>query len=405
MNDIITVMKFTMRDMIKRKSFIISTIIILVMIVIGFNVPNIIKVFSDKDSLTKMLISDRDNVFEGYLNTLNGKDLGYEITIEDNNEDVIKEKILNDEIDEGVIITRNDGVINLTYVVDNMLYSEGLSDVFVEYLTSLYQNIQINKLDLTEDEKTILNPVFTFDITQAEVEAKGNVFVMMLMSIVLFYAIYFGSIQVSSSITTEKTSKIIETLVTSTSPRNIIIGKTIGIGLIGLLQLILIILTSLISAHFFVDQELLSSVLDITSITISLGLITLLYFALGYSTYSLLYALTGSTVSKPEDIQSANTPVSLITLIGFYLSYFTMMNPVSKLNLFASLFPFSAPFCMPFRIMMGLTTPLEVLLSVIILLITIIIIAKLTIKIYSNAILNYGTKMSFNDIIKMYKLK
>ena len=405
MNDILTVMKFTMKDMLKRKSFIISTIIILVMIVVGFNVPNIIKAFSDDDNAKRMLISDIDNVFEGYLNTLNGEELGYEITIASETEESIKEKILNDEIDEGIIITRTDEAINLTYVIDNIIYSDGISDVFVEYLTSLYKNIQINKLDLTMEEKASLNPVFTFDMTQAEEEANGNIFVMMLMSIVLFYAIYYGALQVSSSITTEKTSKIIETLVTSTSPRNIVIGKTIGIGLIGLLQLILIIITALISANLFMDREIITAVLDVTSITFGLGLITLLYFTLGYLTYSLLYALTGSTVSKPEDIQSANTPVSIITLIGFYLSYFTMMNPVSKLNLFASLFPFSSSFCMPFRIMMGLTTPIEVLVSVVILVVTIIIIAKLTIKIYSNAILNYGAKMSFSDIIKMYKQK
>ena len=405
MNDILTVMKFTMKDMLKRKSFIISTIIILVMIVVGFNVPNIIKVFSDDDAQTRMFISDKDNVFEGNLDTLNSMNLGYEITIENATEENIKEKILNDEIDEGIIIERKDGAINLTYIVDNLLYSGGLSDVFIEYLTSLYQNIQINKLDLTQEEKASLTPVFTYELAQAEEEANGNVFVMMLMSIVLFYAIYFGALQISSSITTEKTSKIIETLVTSTSPRNIVIGKTIGIGIIGLFQLTLIIITALISANLFIDKEIISAVLDVTSITFGLGLITLLYFALGYLTYSLLYALTGSTVSKPEDIQSANTPVAIITLIGFYLSYFTMMNPVSDLNLFASLFPFSSPFCMPFRVMMGISSPLEVLLSVIILIITIFIIAKLTIKIYSNAILNYGTKMSFSDIIKMYKQK
>ena len=122
-----------------------------------------------------------------------------------------------------------------------------------------------------------------------------------------------------------------------------------------------------------------------------------------YKRQALLYALTGSTVSKPEDIQSANGPVAILSVIGFYLSYFTMMNPASELNVFASMFPISSPFCMPFRIMMGLAKPTDVIISIVILLITGIIIAKIAIKIYSNAILNYGTKMSFNDIVKMYK--
>lgn len=110
-------------------------------------------------------------------------------------------------------------------------------------------------------------------------------------------------------------------------------------------------------------------------------------------------------MSKPEDIQSANGPVAIFAVIGFYLSYFTMMNPTSKMNVFASLFPISSPFCMPFRIMMGIAKPIDVLISIAILIITILITAKIAIKIYSNAILNYGTKMSFKDIVKMYKDK
>ena len=92
---------------------------------------------------------------------------------------------------------------------------------------------------------------------------------------------------------------------------------------------------------------------------------------LGYAVYALLYALTGSTVSKPEDIQSANQPVAIIVVVGFYLAYFTMMNPTSELNLFASLVPISSPFCMPFRVMMGISDLTDVAISVAILLITI----------------------------------
>lgn len=82
-----------------------------------------------------------------------------------------------------------------------------------------------------------------------------------------------------------------------------------------------------------------------------------------------------------------------------------MMNPTSDLNTFAALFPISSPFCMPFRIMMGIASGVEVAISIAILLVTILVIAKVAIKIYSNAILNYGTKMSFKDMIKIYRDK
>lgn len=283
---------------------------------------------------------------------------------------------------------------------------DGMPEDLISAINTLYSNLQISKLGLTEEQLKSITPNFEFSLEQTEEEkANGNIFAMMLLSIVLFYAIYFCAYQVSSSITTEKTSKIIETLVTSTAPRTIVLGKTIGIGVVGLLQMILLVGTALISAKVFLEPGILENIIDISTITPYLGMVTILYFILGYLTYALLYALTGSTVSKPEDIQSASGPVAMLAVIGFYLSYFTMMNPTSQLNVFASIFPISSPFCMPFRVMMGLANTTDVLISIVVLIITILVIAKVTIKIYSNAILNYGTKMGIKDIIKVYNDK
>ena len=406
MKDILTVMKFTIKDMVRRKSFIISTLIILVLIVISFNVPNIIKSIKGESTGDKLLIVDNDNIFEGNLELLKQADLGYEVEIQNATFDEIKEKIETEEISEAIMIEKQENNVKIRYIVESTTMMEEVPETLVNTINSLYTNMQINKLGLTEEELESITPNFEFSLEQTEDEkASGNIFVMMLMSIVLFYAIYFCAYQVSSSITTEKTSKIMETLVTSTSPRTIVLGKTIGIGIVGLLQLVLIVGTALISANAFLEQELLDDVLDMSNITVYLGIITIIYFILGYFTYALLYALTGSTVSKPEDINSANQPVAFLAVIGFYLSYFTMMNPTSDLNVFASLFPISSPFCMPFRIMMGLSNGTDVAISIGILIVTILIIAKVAIKIYSNAILNYGTKMSLKDIIKIYKDK
>ena len=408
MRDIFTVVKFTMKDMVKRKSFIISTLIILTFIVVGFNVPNLIKSFNGDNSGNKLLIIDSKNVFEGTLENLKHMDLGYEfeITNEDLKFEDVKKKIENEEIKEAIIINQENEKIKVLYIVENKTTMSEVPEGCMNALTSLYSNLRISKLGLTEQQLQSITPNFEFDIEQTEEKsASGNILVMMLMSIVLFYAIYFCAYQVSSSITTEKTSKIIETLVTSTSPKTIVLGKTIGIGLVGLAQMILIVATALISAKTFLEPGVLDSVLDMSNVTPYLGIMTAIYFILGYLAYALLYALTGSTVSKPEDIQSANSPVAILAVIGFYLSYFTMMNPTSKLNLFASLFPISSPFCMPFRIMMGLANSTDVIISIAILVVTIIIIANVAIKIYSNAILNYGTKMSIKDIIKIYKEK
>ena len=406
MKDIITVMKFTIKDMVKRKSFLISTAIILVLIVLGFNVPNIINSFSNEEGAEKILIVDAGNIFEGNLENLPKEDKDYEIAKDNPTFEQIKEKMENGEISSALVIEKEQNAIKIRYIVENTTMMGGVPENLVNAINTLYSNMQISKLGLTQEQLQSITPNFEFSLEQTEEEkANGNIFAMMLMSIVLFYAIYFCAYQVSSSITTEKTSKIMETLVTSTSPTTIVLGKTIGIGIVGLLQMVVIVSTALISAKAFLAPELLEAVLDMSSVTPYLGIITIIYFILGYFTYALLYALTGSTVSKPEDIQSANSPVAILAVIGFYLSYFTMMNPTSKLNLFASLFPMSSPFCMPFRVMMGLASGTDVLISVAILMVTILIIARIAIKIYSNAILNYGTKMSLKDIMKMYREK
>lgn len=405
MKDLFTVTKFTMKDMLQRKSFIITTIIFLIMIVIGFNIPNFMKMLNKDSDINKIEIIDSGNVFEGTLESLKKLDTGYEIQILNEDYEKIKEKIENEEIDSAIIVEKQDENIKIRYIVKSATMMSGVPENIISTLNTLYTNIQINKLGLTEEQLKSITPNFEFALEQTDEEASGNVYAMMLLSLVLFYAIYFCAYQVSSSITTEKTSKIIETLVTSTSPKTIVLGKTLGIGIVGLLQMILLVGTALISAKIFLEPGILDSIIDVSKITPYLGIITIIYFIFGYFEYALLYALTGSTVSKPEDIQSANGPVAILAVIGFYLSYFTMMNPASELNVFASILPISSPFCMPFRVMMGFAKPTDVIISIVILLITSIIIAKIAIKIYSNAILNYGTKMSFNDIVKMYKDK
>ena len=412
MRDLRTVIAFTIKDMVKRKSFIVSTLIILILIVVGFNIPNIISAFTgDGENLgeEKILIVDSTNLFEGTLQSLNQMDLGYTFQIANNDIsfDDIKTRIEDKDINKAIIVEqKDDGTYKLRYIVENMTQVASAPEDLINAINTVYTNLQISKLGLTQEQIASLTPNFEFTIEQTEEqEVSGNIGVIMLLSIVLFYAIYFCAYQVSSSITTEKTSKIMETLVTSTSPKTIVLGKTIGIGIVGLIQICVIVATALISAKVFLEPELLDAVLDMSKFTPYLAIITIVYFILGYFAYALLYALTGSTVSKPEDIQSANTPVAILAVICFYLSYFTMMNPTSELNQFAAIFPISSPFCMPFRIMMGIASTSEIVLSIIVLIITGLIIAKVAIKIYSNAILNYGTKMNFKDIVKVYRDK
>ena len=410
MKDLWLVASYTFKDLVKRKSFIISNIIILIIMVIGFNVPNLINgIQGDDESFgkTRLTIVDQDNVYEGSLKQLETLETGYEITVSKNtNIDEVKEKINNEEIDEAIVITKGENTIHINYLVKSLSMVTDVPQDLITILQDTYKNMQSSKLNITPEQLMVINAPFDMELNQTEEnEVGGNILAIMLLSIVLFYAIYFYAYQVSTAITTEKTSKIIETLVTSTSPRTIVLGKTLGIGLAGLMQTVILVIVAIICANVFLTEEMVSMVLDMSNITPMLAIITIVYYILGYSLFALLYALTGSTVAKPEDIQSANGPVAILAVIGFYLSYFTMMNPASELNGIAAIVPISSPFCMPFRVMMGVATTSEILISLAVLLVTILIVANVSIKIYSSAILNYGSKINFKDMVKMYKNK
>ena len=407
MKSLFEVISFTIKDMVKRKSFIISNIIILLIIVVGFNVPKFLG--ADTKNAEEVTVLDNTNIFEGKLDELNNsfKELGYDVVIDKTSKiDEIKNKVQNEEITSAIILTENENGLNFEYVVNGMGLTTSIPTDVINAIQLTYQNMQLSKLGIPEDKLPMLNTGNNIQVVSlSSDESSGNIFIMMILSIVLFYAIYFYAYQVSTAITVEKTSRIIETLVTSTSPRIIVLGKTIGIGIVGIIQTLVLILVAVICAKTILPAEMLNSILEMTHLSPAIIAIIAIYYLLGYSLYALLYALTGSTVSKPEEVQSANGPVAILAVIGFYLSYFTMMNPTSSLNEIAALVPISSPFCMPFRAMMGLSSTNEIILSVVILVITILLVAHISIRIYSNAILNYGEKISFKKLVRMYKSK
>ncbi len=407
MRSLFTVISFTIKDMVKRKSFIISNIIILLIIVIGFNVPKFLS--GIKDENTKVTVLDYENIFEGRLDNLHEQflELGYDVQVDkESSKEEVQEKVKNKEISSVLILKEINNSIYFEYLVDGIGLNTTVPTDLINTIQYTYINMKLAKLGIPEENLPTISTETNITVTSLSTdESSSNIFVMMILSIVLFYAIYFYAYQVSSSITIEKTSRIIETLVTSTSPKIIVLGKTIGIGLIGIMQTLILILVAIFSAKAFLPTETAKAIFEMMKLSPQMIGLIAVYYLLGYSLYALLYALTGSTVSKPEEIQSANGPVAILAVIGFYLSYFTMMNPTSNLNEIAALVPISSPFCMPFRVMMGLSSTNEVILSIAILIVTIFIVSNISIKIYSSAILNYGERISLKKMFGMYKSK
>lgn len=407
MKEMLIVSKFTIKDMIKRKSFIVSNIIFLLIILVGTNIPRILEVFNSDDKNSRLLIVDNDNLLGESLSALSdNKDLGYEISFSSGEflKSDAQKALDNDEYDE-IISFKLDGkkIMFEDYQTDMNLSSTN-TEVVVNQITSIYYNKKLVDLGLTSKQLEDLDVGFELNNNYLSNSDSGNsTFAMMMFSIVLFYAVFFCASQVSSSVTTEKTSKIIESLTTSTSPKNIVLGKTLGVGVTGLIQLVVLLGFGIICAKMFLPSEILSGVINLSSINFAVWVIIILYFVLGYALFALIFALTGSLVQKPEDIQSANSPVSMLSVFAFYLAYFSMMNPKSSVSVFASLFPFSSPFSMPSRYMLGIANVWDVVISIGLLIVMCVIIGFVSVKVYSNAILNYGSKFSLKDIGKYLK--
>lgn len=198
-----------------------------------------------------------------------------------------------------------------------------------------------------------------------------------------------------------------ETLVTSTKQRNIIIGKTLAMGIVSLSQLVILILTAVVSYKLFIpaDMDFIANIIGNINLNVVSVLVCFVFFILGYTVYAFLNAVTGATISKVEDLQSAQTPIALIALFSFYLAYFTATMPDSGASKFASIFPFSAAFSMPGRILAGGATTWEIIISIAVLLITAVILAVISIKAYSNAVLHYGKRLNIIELFKISKEK
>lgn len=151
MRDLIVVANYTIKEMIKRKSFIISNIIILLIIVLGFNVPNILDSIKGDDTENTgnsiVLVVDEDNIFEGNLEELNQMELGtnFKIQNEKTTNEELKQKIDDGEIFASIILKKENGTININYVVDSIAMNQ-LPQYIVEALSKIYTNMQIGKL-------------------------------------------------------------------------------------------------------------------------------------------------------------------------------------------------------------------------------------------------------------------
>ena len=234
---------------------------------------------------------------------------------------------------------------------------------------------------------------------------KG-VFSGILISIVMFFSIYLFCYGVATSVASEKTSRVMETLVTSTKPSRIILGKTAAMGLLGACQLTLMLFTAIITYILFFPKnfEVFGQSINFSAFSPLVIIMIIIYFILGYLIYAMLNAVAGASVSKSEDVNTAIVPISMITMLSFYVAYIPSTIPNSTyITTLTSIIPLTSPFSMPSRLIMTNVPPIELITSILLLLGTIVLLSWVSIRIYSAAILHYGNRLKLKDIISMTK--
>jgi ABC-2 type transport system permease protein len=188
---------------------------------------------------------------------------------------------------------------------------------------------------------------------------------------------------VAAGVVEEKSSRVVEVLLATVRPSQLLRGKILGIGVLGLLQLLLIGVVGLIAAQTVGS-------LDFPSGAIATIGVVLVWFVFGFFFYAGLFAVAGSIVPRQEDLQSTMTPLTLLIVGSFLIGLNAIGNPSSTLATVASLLPPSAPLVMPSRIVLGETSLLGALLSVAITVAATVALVPLATRIYSAAVLRPG---------------
>ena len=322
-------------------------------------------------------------------------------------------------------------------------YSPGTDGNSVDAASSLvsnavtYRNILnlgVAPEDFLASQRTIITSKIQAGSDEWSVfESMINYFVPIVLSLVLFILIFAYGQTVAQSIATEKTSRVMELLLTSVRPLAVVIGKVLAMGLISLLQFILIGVVGgvsfAITAPFGIGGDLLKIIADpaaqvgenaeiAQAFTNSFGSISPLTFVLifvifilGFLFFSLIAALVGASVSRMEDLAQAMQPYALLGVVGCYLAYFPVIfnaesidtgaattNPV---QIFSYYFPVSSPFALPSALLLGTLSLPQVIIAVLILAVFVVIVAVIVARVYEMIILHNGSRLKMGDILKM----
>ncbi len=280
----------------------------------------------------------------------------------------------------------------LNNVVRYKLLNEAGIDIAT--LESIKPNIKIEYKELTDEGEKDTNTNAAYAISFAA-------------AILIYLCLFIYGSQVMRGIIEEKTSRIVEVVISSVKPFQLMLGKILGIGLVGLTQFLLWIILSSLATKITSNNVLPFNVLTALQ-TIPVGFILttfLIYFLGGYLLYSALFAAVGSAVDNETETQQFMFPITLPLLFTYIMAFsFIVNNPNSTLSFWLSMIPFTSPIAMMVRIPFGVPD-WQLYLSVALLVVGFIFTTWVAARIYRVGILMYGKKTSYRELVKWFMYK
>jgi ABC-2 type transport system permease protein len=398
---------------LKTKSFIITTLVTAIILIGLTNMTNIIDYFNKGNGEEKVAVIDETGelfpLFEARLKTVNE-----ELVIEKfNGSEIEAEDQVESEKFQGLLILDyNEAMLPIATYKSLSVADFAIPGDLQATLQQVKSQFAASQLQLTTEQLEKLSEPASFERialkdnakTQEELsEARGLVYVILF---VIYFAVIMYANMIAMEVATEKSSRVMEILISSVSPIKQMYGKILGIGLLSLTQMAILLITG----SFFVKRNLQTmqggffEFLGFQNIPASTIVYAVIFFILGYFLYATLAAFLGSLVSRIEDVQQMITPMTMLVVAGFMIAMFGLNQPDTTFITVTSYIPFFTPMLMFMRVGM-LTLPVwEPILGIIILVITIAILAIFGAKVYSGGVLMYGKSNSFKDIKRALQL-
>jgi len=398
---------------VKSKSFIITTAVTLLLIVGLTNLSNVMDYFNKGESGEEIAVIDESEaIFSPLKQQVEAVNEDIKLTQFTGDEDAAKEAIREGEYD-GLLLVRLNSV-NLpeaTYhamtIADTTIANEVKNslqqlktqlaatqmELSTEELAKLYEPVDFEQLALEENAKT-----------EEELnQARGLVYVLLF---VIYFSVILYANMIAMEVATEKSSRVMEILISSVSPIKQMFAKILGIGLVSITQMAVLLGVGYASMKQNLDtmQGGFFSYLGFGDLPLATLIYAVVFFILGYFLYSTLAAFLGSLVSRIEDLQQMITPMTMLVVAGFMIAMFGLGQPETTFITISSYIPFFAPMLMFMRVGM-LSLPIwEPILAIAILIITIILLAIFGARVYRGGVLMYGRSTSFKDIKKALQL-